>query len=266
MNSSWLSRAELSLQDKIIVLTGLSLVAVIGWLYMFYMAWAMENMHLVDMWMPPSSGTRAWTYWDFFMLFIMWFSMMIAMMTPSVTPMVLMFLTVNRQKRLKAQPYTSIFTFLTGYLVAWGLFSALASAVQWPLHERGLLNPMMYSTSYLLSGAVLVLAGIYQWTPMKDACLHQCRTPLGFLMASWKDGSLGAFQMGLHHGLFCVGCCWALMVILFSVGVMNMLWVVLIAVFVLLEKILPFSATVTRIITGIGLVAWGIYLILQYPW
>ena len=258
--------SSLSSQDKIIVLLGLALVAAIGWLYVVYMAWAMDNMHLVDMWMPPRSGTRAWTLWDFFMLFIMWFSMMIAMMTPTAVPMVMMFTVVNRQKKLKGQPYAPTFMFLAGYLTAWGLFSLLASIIQWPLHERGLLNPMMNSTSYLMSGATLILAGIYQLTPMKDACLNQCRTPLGFIMASWRDGSLGAFKMGFHHGVFCCGCCWALMAILFSVGVMNMLWVVLITIFVLLEKILPFSTTITRWIAGAGLVVWGIYWLQLYPW
>ena len=191
--------------------------------------------------------------------------MMLAMMTPTVVPMVLMFTTVNRQKKLKGQPYAPTFAFLSGYLVAWGMFSLLASAAQWLLHEYGLLNPMMNSTSYLLSGAVLILAGVYQWTPMKDACLHQCRTPLGFLMAAWKDGRFGAFQMGMHHGLFCVGCCWALMAVLFSVGVMNILWVVLITIFVLLEKALPYSATITRTITGTGLIVWGVCWLMLYP-
>ena len=256
----------LSSQDKVIIFLGLVLVSLVGWLYLIYMAWAMENMHLVDMWMPPRSGMRAWTAWDFFMLFIMWFSMMIAMMTPTAVPMVMMFAAVNRQKKLKGQPYAKTFTFLIGYLTAWGLFSLLASTIQWPLHERGLLNPMMNSTSYLMSGAILILAGIYQWTPMKDACLHQCRSPLGFIMAAWKDGNWGALQMGFHHGIFCCGCCWALMVILYSVGVMNMLWVILITIFVLLEKILPLPATVTRWITGSGLIVWGIYWLQLYPW
>ncbi len=266
MNTLRQSTAALSPQDKRIVLSGLVLVTAIGWLYMFYMAWVMNNMHLIDMWMPPQSGTRVWTTWDLFMLFFMWLTMMLAMMTPTATPMVMMFATVNRQKKLKRQPYTSTFIFLAGYLVAWALFSMLASAIQWPLHERGLLNPMMNSNSYLLSGTILILAGIYQWTPMKDACLYQCRTPLGFLMAAWKDGRFGAFRMGLHHGLFCVGCCWALMAVLFAVGVMNMLWVMLITVFVLLEKILPYSPAFTRMITGTGLVVWGTYWLTLYPW
>ncbi len=266
MNVSKLSPHNLSLEDKKIIVAGLFVVAAVGWIYMFYMAWAMENMHLVDMWMPPKGGSRIWTVWDFFMLFFMWLTMMLAMMTPTAAPMVLMFSTVNKNKRLKQQPYASTFIFLGGYLVAWAIFSIAATVIQWPLHESGLLNPMMNSRSYLMSGGILILAGLYQWTPLKDVCLRQCRTPLGFLMTAWQDGNWGAFRMGLHHGLFCVGCCWALMAILFAVGVMNMLWVILITVFVLLEKILPFSANKMRMITGLGLVLWGTYWMSLYPW
>lgn len=252
-------------KDQKIVVTGLFLVAAIGWLYMFYMAWAMENMHLVDMWMPPRGGTRTWVIWDLFMLFIMWFSMMLAMMTPTATPMVMMFTTVSKQKKRRQQPHAPTFIFLAGYLVAWAIFSLVATTIQWPLHESGLLNPMMNSRSYLLSGGILVIAGLYQWTPMKDACLRQCRTPLGFLMSAWKEGIWGAFRMGMHHGLFCVGCCWALMAVLFAVGVMNMLWVILITVFVLLEKILPFSPRLMRAVTGLVLIAWGSWWLSLYP-
>lgn len=259
MTDEQINSSGLSTKDKKIVYTGLFIVSATGWLYMFYMAWAMENMHLVDMWMPPLGNTRAWTGFDFFMLFLMWFTMMIAMMTPTVVPMVMMFTTVNKSKKRKQQPYAPTSLFLLGYLLAWGLFSVAVSLIQWPLHESGLLNPMMDSRSFLLSGSILILAGLYQFTPLKDVCLNQCRTPLGFIMTAWKDGYLGALKMGFHHGFFCVGCCWALMLILFAVGVMNMLWVIVITVFVLLEKVSPISPRATRAITGLGLIIWGGY-------
>jgi predicted metal-binding membrane protein len=261
-----LSPPPLNIQERTIILYGIILVATIAWIYMFYMSWAMDNMHLVDMWMPPKGGTRLWTSWDFFMLFSMWLIMMLAMMSPTAVPMVMMFATVNKNKKRKNQPYAPTFIFLAGYLAAWTLFSILASLIQWPLHEIGLLNPMMNSRSYIFSGAILIIAGLYQWTPLKDRCLRQCRTPLGFIMTSWREGQLGAFIMGLHHGLFCVGCCWALMAILFSVGVMNMLWVILITLFVLFEKIAPISPTFTRGLTGLGLIVWGMYWTSLYPW
>jgi len=257
---------QLSFKDKKIVISGLFIVAAIGWVYMFYMAWAMNHMHIVDMWMPPRGGARPWTPFDFFMLFFMWLTMMIAMMTPTVAPMVMMFTTVSKSKKQKQQPYAPTWLFLLGYLLAWMLFSFIVSLIQWPLHETGLLNPMMDSRSYILSGGILVLAGLYQFTAFKNACLHQCRSPLGFIMTAWKDGHIGALRMGFHHGAFCVGCCWALMLILFAVGVMNMLWVILITLFVLLEKVLPFSPRVTRNVTGVGLIVWGSYWLSLYPW
>lgn len=255
--------SELNLEDKKIIGAGLAVVTSLGWIYILYMAWAMENMHIVDMWMPPRDGGRNWTAWDFLMLFSMWLTMMVAMMTPTAAPMIIMFSTVNRNKQAKQQPYAPTFIFLTGYLIAWALFSILISLIQWPLHEHGLLNPMMNSQSYLMSGIILILAGIYQWTPMKNVCLKQCRTPLSFIMTSWRNGNWGAFLMGLHHGLFCVGCCWALMAILFAVGVMNMLWVILITVLVLLEKILPFPTFLMRTFTGTMLFIWGTYLLVN---
>tara|TARA_R110001606_G_scaffold395664_1_gene568325 strand:- start:5753 stop:6577 length:825 start_codon:yes stop_codon:yes gene_type:complete len=258
--------STLSIRDRVIVYGGVFLVSAIGWAYMFYMGWAMENMHLVDMWMPPLAGSRPWGLYDFWMLFVMWTVMMVAMMTPSVIPMVLMYTAVNKGKQKKGLPYSPTFIFLSGYLVAWSLFSIVASAVQYPLHESGLLNPMMNSRSYLLSGSILVLAGLYQWTPLKNACLTECRSPLSFLMTSWKDGHFGAFKVGVHHGFYCIGCCWALMVVLFAVGVMNMLWVLLITAFVLLEKIGPVSQRYLRVITGLGLVIWGGYWLSLYPW
>ena len=258
--------ATLSSRDRWIVYAGVFFVSAIGWAYMAYMAWAMENMHLVDMWMPPRGGARPWTGYDFWMLFAMWAVMMVAMMTPSVIPMVMLYATVNKGKREKGLPYAPTFIFLGGYLGAWTIYSLGATIVQYPLHESGLLNPMMNSRSYLMSGAILVVAGIYQWTPIKDACLHECRSPLSFLMTSWRDGNFGAFKMGLHHGLYCVGCCWALMAILFSVGVMNMLWVVLLTVFVLLEKVLPVPPFYVRALTGLVFIVWGGYWLSLYPW
>ena len=266
MIKEFIETNSLNSKDKKIIVTGLFIVSATGWLYMFYMAWAMENMHLVDMWMPPQVGSRVWTGFDFFMLFLMWFTMMIAMMTPTIVPMVMMFTTVNKSKKQKQQPYAPTSLFLIGYLLAWGLFSIVVSLIQWPLHESGLLNPMMNSRSYLLSGGILILAGLYQFTPLKDVCLNQCRTPLGFIMTAWKEGYVGALKMGFHHGTFCVGCCWALMLILFAVGVMNMLWVILITIFVLLEKVLPFPTKVMRSITGFSLVIWGGYWLSLYTW
>lgn len=252
-----LPQRRLGAREYLIVGGGLAGIALVGWAYMVYMAWAMANMDQVSMWMPPVASV-AWSAWDYFMLFVMWATMMVAMMTPSTLPMVVMFATLNNQRRRQQQSYTPTFVFVAGYLIAWTAFSVLATVAQWPLHSAGLLDPMMDSRSYLMSGLVLIVAGIYQWTPAKDACLHRCRSPLSFLMTEWRDGSGGALTMGIKHGIYCVGCCWALMLVLFAVGVMNMLWVLLITVFVLVEKIAPSPATI-RIVSGLGLVVWGGY-------
>lgn len=256
------SRSPLTAREITVVVGGLAGVAMAGWAYMFYMAWAMANMDKVDMWMPPM-GAISWTAEDFLMLFIMWATMMVAMMTPSILPMVSMFATLNRNRRNRGQLYTPTFVFVAGYLFAWTGFSVLATVVQWPLHTTDLLNPMMNSRSFLLSGAVLMVAGLYQWTPYKDACLTTCRSPLGFLMTEWRDGAAGALVMGIRHGIYCVGCCWALMLVLFAVGVMNMLWVLLITAFVVVEKILPAPRTM-RLFSGLALFVWGGYWLSLY--
>ena len=251
-------------RDHLIVYMAMLTLCFVAWGYMAYMGWAMQHMDTVEMWMPPRSGTRPWQLYDFWMLFVMWSVMMIAMMTPSVLPMVSMYMTVAQSKKSKGQAYTPTIIFLLGYLIAWILFSVIISIIQYPLHVTGLLNPMMDSRSYLLSGTILIFAGIYQWTPWKNACLQQCRSPLQFLMTSWHEGKWGAVRMGIHHGTYCIGCCWALMAVMFSVGVMNVMWMIIIAFFVLAEKISPVSAGYIRFISGVGLVVWGGYWLTLY--
>jgi len=145
--------------------------------------------------------------------------------------------------------------------VVWIGFSVVAAVAQWVLHEAALLSPMM-TASPQLGGAILIAAGLYQLTPMKGACLTHCRSPLGFLMGHWRDGLSGAFQMGLHHGLFCLGCCWALMCVLFVVGVMNLIWVAAITAFVLLEKVGPGGVWVARF-AGVAMIAIGVRVALR---
>jgi len=236
---------------------------------MIYMGLAMDpsSHHQHGTWwilMPDLYGSHQWDAYDFLMLFAMWAVMMAAMMTPSALPMLLVFNTVNRSKKTKGQPHVSTLVFLMGYLIAWSIYAAIAAATQWPLQEAGLLDPYMTSQSYLLSGIVLIIAGVYQWTPLKDACLHQCRTPLNYMMSNWRSGTKGALVMGIRHGLYCIGCCWALMALMFAIGVMNLLWMAIITIFSLIEKLLSGSSTVFRSMTGIIFVAWGLYWVLVY--
>jgi len=197
-----------------------------------------------------------WGAGDFLLTIIMWAVMMVAMMTSSAAPMVLTFATINRKSREQQRPFVPTVIFFSGYLVVWSSFAALATLAQWGLHEGALLSPTLESTSPILGGTLLLAAGGYQLTPLKRVCLTQCRSPLGFIMADWREGARGALIMGLRHGAYCVGCCWVLMGLLFVAGVMNLLWVGAIAAFILIEKVAPLGNWVSRA-TGILLMAWG---------
>jgi len=189
---------------------------------------------------------QPWTGATFALMGLMWWIMMIGMMVPSAAPMILLFARVQRRKLAQEAPGRRIALFVLGYLLVWLGFSIAATVLQWGLGTWALLSPMMESTSPALSAGILLLAAIYQLTPLKRACLDHCRNPVEFLSRHWHPGDKGALTLGLHHGAYCVGCCWVLMVLLFAVGVMNLLWVAVIAVFVLLEKILPDGRWISR--------------------
>jgi predicted metal-binding membrane protein len=169
----------------------------------------------------------------------MWAGMMVAMMLPSATPMILTFAAVSRNRRKQQRPYVPVTIFVAGYVAVWSGFSLLAAIAQWFLHRKALLTSGMASQSAIFAGLLLLAAGIFQFTPLKHACLTRCRAPFEFIMTRWREGAGGAFRMGLEHGLFCAGCCWALMGLLFVAGVMNILWIVVLSLLVGLEKLLP---------------------------
>jgi predicted metal-binding membrane protein len=170
---------------------------------------------------------------------------------------VLLFAAMQRGRGAGRTPRL-VLAFAAGYLLVWTAFSACAAVAQFVLHQAAMLSPMMTTSSARLSGAILIAAGVYQLTPFKGACLTHCRTPLGFLMSHWRDGTAGALRMGMAHGAYCLGCCWALMCVLFVVGVMNLLWVAAIAIFVLVEKVGPAGAIVSRV-AGVVLIAFGLW-------
>jgi predicted metal-binding membrane protein len=208
---------------------------------------------------------------DLFFTFAMWAVMMIGMMAGSAAPMLLLFAGVQRThgpgqpatpklgggQRAKAGVPMAVPLFGLGYLTVWIGFSACAALAQEGLHRAALMSAGMASSSPRVSGAILIAAGVYQWTPFKGACLAHCRSPLGFLMTNWRDGAIGAFRMGLAHGTHCLGCCWALMGVLFAVGVMNLLWVAALTVLVLIEKAGPWGYTAARV-AGAAIIVWGI--------
>lgn len=232
-------------RDRFWVLSSLTVLTLLAWLYLLNAAAGMEaGAADLQRWSPQYAG----------MMCLMWVIMMIGMMLPSAAPIMLLHARVCRRQSHRIAPTGS---FMLGYLAAWSLYSIGATALQWILVGLALLSPMMVTTSTPFGAAVLVAAGIYQLTPYKDACLARCRSPMDFLAHHWRDGAGGAFRMGLAHGAYCVGCCWVLMIVLFVVGVMNLLWVAAVTCFVLLEKVSPHGVVIGRL-AGTALVAAGL--------
>jgi predicted metal-binding membrane protein len=221
-------------------------------------------MNMGGMGAAAEPAFRSWSMAVFAFVFSMWAVMMVAMMAPSVTPMVLFYATAGRNAAARGHPLAATGWFLAGYWVAWIGFSVAATGVQWLLTRLALLTPMMQSASGVLGGFILIAAGLYQWSPVKDICLKQCQSPLGFLMSrgGFRPEPLGALWLGAEHGLYCVGCCWALMALLFVGGVMNVLWIAGLAVLVLLEKVVPTGRLFPRL-AGVALAAAGLYLLIR---
>jgi predicted metal-binding membrane protein len=238
----------LPIRERTIVLSGLGFITALSWGYMWYLARDPMAMCMVNM--------NPWSAADLSALFAMWAVMMMAMMIPSASPMILAFAGVNRTRRAKSLPYVPTSAFVLGYVAAWTGFSLGATLAQEVLHSAALVSSMGMSNSGVVGGILLTSTGIFQWTPLKNACLRHCRSPLGFILTEWREGTLGAFQMGLRHGMYCVGCCWLLMALLFVAGVMNLWWVAAIATFVLIEKVTTAGPRIART-TGVLLILWG---------
>ena len=231
-------------RDRSVILVGLIIITVLAWGYMVYLAQSMSGMEMsMDMNMSsdmpmkqegmsmenesmtpnhesmsmdhegmPMGMVMSWKMVDFVMTFVMWAVMMVAMMVPAAAPMILIFANMNRKKAEQEKPFVPTAVFLSGYLIVWWGFALLATFAQWGLHQASLLSSMMGKLTPVIGGIVVIAAGIFQWTPWKNVCLEHCRGPIGFMMAHWRDGPGGTLYMGMHHGLFCLGCCWFLMV------------------------------------------------------
>jgi predicted metal-binding membrane protein len=241
-------------EDRWIVAVSLGLIVALAWLYLWRDAAGM-SMDMADLAMPP----RGWDTATIGLTFAMWAIMMVGMMLPSAAPVLLLYAGIVRRSGEQGAVLPAVWVFAGGYLAAWTGFSLVATLLQLVLENAGLLSPMMEPTSRPLSAALLIVAGAYQWLPVKTACLRKCRSPLAFITIHWRAGRIGAVRMGAEHGLYCIGCCWALMLLLFAGGVMNLLWVALIAGFVLAEKLLP--GRWASHVAGAALVAFGIGLL-----
>jgi len=244
--------------DRMIVLGALTLICAIAWAYLAYVGWGMAHMD-VRLTMAVMPQMVSWGPIDVALVFAMWSIMMIAMMLPSATPTILLFAALRRQTA-HSRALADVTVFVAGYVATWTVFSVLASLMQWGLLEAGLVSPLMVAASPALGGTLLLAAGAFELTPFKQACLAKCRNPADFIASHWRKGMRGAFTMGIRHGLDCVGCCWLLMLLLFVLGVMNLIWIALLSAFVLVEKVLP-NPRWFRTLAGCVLIGWGIALL-----
>ena len=247
-------------KDRYIVVGGLAAITLLAWAYLFYLAPRMSSMDSLGEWNTmamPGVGVGFGPV-DIVLMFLMWAVMMVGMMVPSASPMILAFAGINRRRREQGNPYVPTAVFLSGYLLVWAGFSAAATAAQVAL-VFAILGSSNVDSSFI-GGVLLLAAGAFQLSPLKSVCLRHCRTPMGFITHDWREGRQGALLMGLHHGGYCLGCCWALMGLLFLLGVMNLLWIAALAAFVLVEKVVPAGVWVGRA-AGVGLLAWGIWLL-----
>jgi len=244
-------------RERIAFTAAVLIVLLLSWWWIVAMARDMYS---------AMTGPSAWmmtSVWDgthLLLLWTMWAVMMAAMMLPSAWPMLVMYGTLSRRESASGGPSRHLYLFAGGYGLVWALFSAAATIVQRMLAELLLLSPMMELTTPSASAALLIIAGVYQLTPLKRVCLRSCRSPISFLLGHWRPGSLGAFRMGIDHGVSCVGCCWALMLLLFVGGVMNLYVIAALTTFVAIEKIVPAGELGSRI-SGVLLIVLAVWIL-----
>lgn len=247
-------------RDRSVVAASLVLVTGLAWLYLWRDAQAMAAMDMAGMQMPAMSHAPGAV--ALLLTFVMWAVMMVGMMLPSAAPTVLLYGALVRKHGERGNVLPAVWIFAGGYLLVWTGFSLAAALAQRLAEASGLLNAMMSSANAYFSGTLLVAAGLYQWAPLKEACLRKCRSPVEFFATRWRDGRGGALRMGIEHGVYCVGCCWVLMLLLFVVGVMNLAWVALLAAYVLVEKLLP-KPRWTGAVASAAMIVAGVVLLIR---
>jgi len=212
----------------------------------------------------PIQGLAAgqgWTLADAALVFAMWTAMTLAMMVPTAAPMITAYAEIGQTARRKGITIVPTAVLIAGYLAAWLVFCVLATLAQWGLSQASLMTPGLVLGSTVLAGGLLIMAGLYQFSSLKVMCLTKCRTPLPFFMANWSDRVTGVFRMGAYQGVVCVMCCWALMLVMFAVGLMNVIWMAVLAVIMAMEKILPNPKLLVRG-TGAALILAGTALLI----
>jgi predicted metal-binding membrane protein len=251
------TRLETALQhDRSTLLLVLVAIPLAAWFWIALMAHDMSGtMSGASAWMMTSD----WDWPHVLLLWVMWAVMMTAMMLPTATPLILLYASAARRAVTAGSSARRVYALAAGYLVVWSLFSVIATALQRLLASALVLTPMMEPATPIAAAAVLAIAGVYQLTPLKRMCLRACRSPLGFMMQRWRGDAAGAFRLGVDHGIHCLGCCWALMLILFAGGVMNLVVIIALTMWVLVEKIAPFGER-TPTVTGIALIASALWV------
>jgi predicted metal-binding membrane protein len=255
-------------RDRAIALAALAALTLLAWIITVRAARTMSSMEHMTSGMGQAiamPGSAGWDPTDLLGLFSMWAVMMVAMMVPSVAPIVILVLGVLRRRHASRLPFGPTAAFLGGYVLVWAGFSLVATLAQWWLHSVALLSADAMRATPVVGGLLLLAAGIFQWTPLKAACLNHCRSPFHFFSTQWREGVRGALVMGLRHGSWCLGCCWLLMSLLFVAGVMNLAWVAALAILVLLEKVAPAGPALGRAF-GVGLGVWGVWLLAGGTW
>ena len=248
---SWLRRAPIWL--------GLVVVLGLSWLYLVHMSASMPGVTA-----PMATTIGRAAPMELFITFIMWSVMMVAMMVPTTIPTISLFATLTSRRHPSQDPSAMTAIYIGGYIAVWIGYSVFAALTQWALTRAMLMSPMAVSSSMVVSALILLGAGAFQFTPLKDACLTQCRSPLAFFIAEWRDGGRGAFILGLRQGTYCVTCCWSLMAIMFVVGVMNLAAMALLTMFMLAEKVAPPAWHIDRV-AGAALIIWGVWIGAR-PW
>lgn len=258
-------------RDRAIIIASVAALVALAWSDMVFIAnrMAMNGMDMTGYRMIPAGrslmmpASSPWQPIEFVYVFAMWVVMMIGMMMPAAAPIILVYSRVGRQGE-EGRPFASIAWFVSGYLLAWIAFSLASTSVQWALDRAALLTPMMASANKTLGGILLILAGLYQWTPLKDVCLSQCQAPLGFILShgGFQRTATGSLALGLRHGIYCLGCCWALMALLFALGVMNLFWIAALAILILIEKVVPSGRVIARI-AGVASFSGGFWMLLS---
>lgn len=250
-------------RDRVVVMAGLVLVTISAWVWTLAGAGVSTNAsgsHSMTKAMGSMVMTAVpWSPFHAALIFCMWWTMMAAMMVPSAAPVILLFAAIHRRQH-SSPPFSAAGLLTVGYLAVWGAFSLASTLVQWGLEGGGLISTETMGVGGALAGGILLAAGLYQLTPLKQACLRRCRSPVAFLAAHWRPGAAGAFRLGLAHGAYCLGCCWFLMALLFVGGVMNPLWIGALALYVLAEKLAPRGHLLSRA-SGLLLAGWGIFML-----